>query len=201
MRHQLADQDVLLTAGTELRPVLRDRGIDVQFAAIGQHQRGEAGYRLSRGPDVGDGVLGPRDRPGLVGEAAPDVDDDVAVDVQDQRRAQFFPGIQVPFQCRPDRPELVRAHALYIRHVGFLLVVGPTLAAARAAPLCGWPRHPAISAARTAPSSQQASRSGRAGVPATQTGGLTARPASPVAMASTARTAPPVSMPPCTYRP
>jgi len=61
--------------------------------------------------------------------------------------------------------------------------------------------NPAISAASTAPSSQQASRSGRAGVPVTQTGGLTARHCRPAAMPSTARTAPPVSMPPCTYRP
>jgi hypothetical protein len=61
--------------------------------------------------------------------------------------------------------------------------------------------YPAISAASSAPSSQQASRSGRPGVPVTLTAGRTARHCRPVAIDSTARTAPPVSMPPCTYRP
>ncbi len=57
---------------------------------------------------------------------------------------------------------------------------------------------PATSAASSAPSSQQASRSCRTGGPVTQTGGRTARHCRPVVIDSTARTAPPVSMPPCT---
>jgi hypothetical protein len=61
--------------------------------------------------------------------------------------------------------------------------------------------YPATSAASSAPSSQQASRSFLPGGPVTQTGGLTARHCRPVVIDSTARTAPPVSMPPCTYRP
>jgi hypothetical protein len=48
MRHEVADQDVLLAAGRELRPVPGDRGIDVQLAAIDQHQRGQAGHGLGR---------------------------------------------------------------------------------------------------------------------------------------------------------
>jgi hypothetical protein len=61
--------------------------------------------------------------------------------------------------------------------------------------------HPAISAASTAPSSQQARRSSWPGGPVTQTGGWIARHRSPVVIICTARTAPVVSMPPCTYRP
>ncbi len=61
--------------------------------------------------------------------------------------------------------------------------------------------HPATSAASSAPSSQQASRSCLAGGPVTQTGGRTARHCRPAVIDSTARTAPPVSLPPCTYRP
>ena len=61
--------------------------------------------------------------------------------------------------------------------------------------------YPATSAASSAPSSQHASRSALPGGPVTQTGGRTARHCRPVVIDSTARTAPVVSMPPCTYRP
>jgi hypothetical protein len=61
--------------------------------------------------------------------------------------------------------------------------------------------YPAISAASSAPSSQQASRSFLPGGPVTVTGGRTARHCRPVVIDSTARTAPVVSIPPCTYRP
>ena len=62
-------------------------------------------------------------------------------------------------------------------------------------------RYQATSAASSAPSSQQASRSSLPGGPMTHTGGRTARHCRPPVIASTARTAPVVSMPPCTYRP
>ena len=61
--------------------------------------------------------------------------------------------------------------------------------------------HPAISAANSAPSSQHASRSALPGGPVTVTAGLIGRQPSPVVIDSTARTAPPVSLPPCTYSP
>jgi len=63
------------------------------------------GHRLGGGPGVGDGVLIPRDRPGLVAEAAPDVDDAVAVDVHHDRRAEFLARVHVPGQprCAPPR--------------------------------------------------------------------------------------------------
>ena len=60
---------------------------------------------------------------------------------------------------------------------------------------------PATAADRRAPSSQQASRSCLAGGPVTATGGRTARHCRPVVIDSTARTAPVISIPPCTYRP
>src|ERR1700678_4329368 len=61
--------------------------------------------------------------------------------------------------------------------------------------------HPAISAASSAPSSQHASRSAFPGVPVTVTAGRTGRHCRPAVIDSTARTAPPVSLAPCTYRP
>jgi hypothetical protein len=94
----VADQDVLLALGGELRPVPGDRRVDVQLAPVDQHQGRQAGHGLGRRPDVGDGLLGPRDGPRLVAKSAPQVDDDLAVDVQDQGRAQFLTGVQVPRQ-------------------------------------------------------------------------------------------------------
>ena len=60
---------------------------------------------------------------------------------------------------------------------------------------------PATSAASSAPNSQQASRSALPGGPVTVTGGRTGRHCKPVVIDCTARTAPAVSLPPCTYRP
>jgi len=116
VRHQLADQDVLLAGRGELRPVPGDRRVDVKLAPVGKHQRREAGHRLGRGPDVGDGALGPRGRPLLVAETAPQVDDDVPVDVQDQRRPQLFAGGQVPRQGQAHRLEPRLTRAMQIGH-------------------------------------------------------------------------------------
>ena len=95
---------------------LRDRGVNIQLAPVNQHQRGQAGHRLGRRPDIGDGVLGPRDRPGLVAKAAPHVDDDVAVDVQDERCAELLTRVQVPRQRGAHPLEPPVTPAVYVRH-------------------------------------------------------------------------------------
>ena len=59
--------------------------------------------------------------------------------------------------------------------------------------------HPASPAAMTAPSSQHPSRSAADGGPRTDSGGRARRQPRPVVIDSTARTAPVVSEPPCTY--
>jgi alpha,alpha-trehalase len=84
VREQVANLHVLLAVDGELRPVRSDGGVDVELTAVGQHERGQAGDGLGRGPHVGDGVLVPLLGPGLVTEATPHVDDLLAVDVEDQ---------------------------------------------------------------------------------------------------------------------
>jgi len=86
-----------------------------------------------------------------------------------------------------------------VRFPASLPIVGDAGTVAGTRPL--GERHGAIPAARSAPSSQQSCRSCLPGAPVTQTGGRTARQLRPVVIDSTARTAPVVSDPPCTYRP
>ena len=58
----------------------------------------------------------PRDRAGLVAEAAPHVDDDVPVDVQHERRAQFLARVEVPRQRAAHRLEPLVATPVNVRH-------------------------------------------------------------------------------------
>ncbi len=59
MRQQVSNPDVLLPVGRELRPVRRDSRVEVEQAAIGHHQRGQARHGLGARPDVDDGVSPP----------------------------------------------------------------------------------------------------------------------------------------------
>ena len=61
MRQQVSNPDVLLPVGRELRPVRRDSRVEVEQAAIGHHQRGQARHGLGARPDIDDGFLD-RDR-------------------------------------------------------------------------------------------------------------------------------------------
>ena len=69
--------------------------VEVEFAAIDQHERGERGHRLGGGEDVGDRVLGPRHGAGLVGPAAPQIDHHLAVDVDGERGAEVFARLEL----------------------------------------------------------------------------------------------------------
>jgi hypothetical protein len=77
---KMARRDQALAMGSEVRPVLRDRRVQIELASIRQHQRDERGHRLRRREVVDDGVALPGSRACLVAEAAPDVDDGFAVD-------------------------------------------------------------------------------------------------------------------------
>jgi len=74
-------------------------------------------------------------RTGLVAEAAPDVDDDVPVDVKDERCAQLLARVQVPRQRAAQRLEPLIAHPHVCPPWPFSSARGPklkpTLAAAR----------------------------------------------------------------------
>ena len=69
--------------------------MEVELAAVVQHQGDEEGHRLRGRPDVGDGVALPE--PGLlgVGPAAPDVDDRLAVQEDGDRGTEVGPRIEL----------------------------------------------------------------------------------------------------------
>ena len=75
MAEQPADGDVPLTVGSELGPVVSDRGIEVQSALLRKHVGGDRDHSLGRGHDHLEGVAGV----GIVrvgsGNAAPQVHD------------------------------------------------------------------------------------------------------------------------------
>jgi len=85
--HQVPDEDALLALSGELRPVARDRSVQVHQAPVGEHEHGQARHRLGRRPDVHDRVALPGPAPRLVGETAPDVGHGLPVDVHGQRQA------------------------------------------------------------------------------------------------------------------
>ncbi len=92
---KLANLDPRLAPGRELGPVLGDVRVEVEFAAVDQHERGKRGHRLGGGEHAGDRVLGPRHGAGLVGPAAPQVDHHLAVDVDGERGAEVFPRLEL----------------------------------------------------------------------------------------------------------
>jgi hypothetical protein len=117
---QVPHLDVLLAVGGELRPVVADRRVHVELAALDQHQRGQRQHGLRRRPAVDDRVLGPRRRPLLVAVPAPQVDDGLPVEVDGHRRPQLV-ALEVARQHFPNSAEPVVAVALHLGH-GVLLV-------------------------------------------------------------------------------
>ena len=103
MRHQVAHLDVLLAGRRELGPVLGDLAVEVELAPIGEHQRTQRGHRLGRRPDVDDRVALPRRRLRLVDVAAPQVDDELAVEDDGDRRADIEALVEVLRERRLDR--------------------------------------------------------------------------------------------------
>ena len=90
---QVAHQHALLAVGGELGPVARHRRVQVELAAVGQHQRDQERHGLGGRPHVGDGVALPGSGAGLVGPAAPDVDDQAAVLHDGHRTAHVRAGV------------------------------------------------------------------------------------------------------------
>ena len=74
----LGHGDGALAVGAELRPEVGDGRIEVELAAVLEHQHHDGGHGLGDRPAVDDGVALPRPA-GAVGVAGPQVDDGLAV--------------------------------------------------------------------------------------------------------------------------
>ena len=86
---QVAHGKLRLAGLREFGPVARDGGVEVDRAALDKPQGADRGDRLADGVEVGDGVALPRAGARRVGVAAPEVDDDAAVDGDGERRTDL----------------------------------------------------------------------------------------------------------------
>jgi hypothetical protein len=86
----VAHLDVLFSIVGEFGPVLRHRRKGIDQATIDRDQSGKGRECLCAGEEVDDCVLPPRDGLRSVSVPAPDVDDDLAVDVKGDRGAEFL---------------------------------------------------------------------------------------------------------------
>ena len=79
VREEVADERALLAPARVLRPEVCDPGVEVKLAAIGKEKGARCDQRLRDRVGVRDRVLLPRKTGDRVGEAAPEVDDEGAV--------------------------------------------------------------------------------------------------------------------------
>ncbi len=152
VRHQVADLDLVLAVGRELRPVLRNGRVHVEQAALDQHEGAERHHRLGGRPHVGDRVLRPRHGLGGVGPAAPQVDDGLTVERDRHRRAEIGTARKVRREVLSHRDEALVTGAMDLGHRRTsqarwtLLNLGTVVDRAELLPTQVWPdrefRHP-----------------------------------------------------------
>ena len=96
MAQQPSHRDLPFAIGGELRPVLGDRRVHVEDAAVGEQVGDDRARALRRRIDHLERIFGVRPAGLDVGDAAPEVDDPFAVDVQRERCADLPVLLEVP---------------------------------------------------------------------------------------------------------
>ena len=91
MPHHLADGDLRLAVGAELRPVLGDGRVVVDQGSVDEPVDDRRGHALGRGEHHGARVGGPVRGAAAVGPARPDIDNGLAIQV-DRQCAAAVPG-------------------------------------------------------------------------------------------------------------
>ncbi len=106
----------VLAMTAEVGPVVDDRRVEVEQAAIDKKQDGDHQNHLRRGEHSHDGV----GLPGLflvvVAGPTPQVDDGLAVQRHSQRRTLVDPAVEESFEGLLDRAEALVAEPVYLRH-------------------------------------------------------------------------------------
>ena len=135
--HHVPHEHAVLAALRELGPVLRDRRVEVEQAAVGEHQHAERCHRLRARVHVDDRVLDPRVT-GRVPGAAPQVDDGFTVDRQRDARAHFESGVEVAFERATNRfePGLTHTVGVHLRDGRRVAAPGRVRASGRPAAGC-----------------------------------------------------------------
>src|SRR5207253_5272486 len=101
----------VLALGLEPGPVAGDGRVEVDLAAVGEDQHAQRRHRLRRRPHVDDGVALPR-RAGVVDRAAPQVDDELAVEGDGDRRTDVETVVEVGGERIPEGAEPLVARAV-----------------------------------------------------------------------------------------
>ena len=112
VREHVAHQHALLARLRELRPVARDRRVEIDEPAIDQDVRAERAHALRHRVHDDDGVLGPRHRALQVLVAAPQVDDLLAVLVHAHRGAHLAALAEIALEFLAHRGEARVADAV-----------------------------------------------------------------------------------------
>jgi hypothetical protein len=90
--------DVLLAGLLELRPIPGHRSVQVEFAAVGRQVDARARQALGAGIDAGQGIFAPWPQARSVGVAAPQIDGEIAVHRDRDRRADVVAVGEIGFE-------------------------------------------------------------------------------------------------------
>jgi hypothetical protein len=112
VRHDVSGRDVLFAFCCKFWPVARNRGIDVEFSPVSQHQADEEGHGLGRRPDIDQGVFGPWNKTRLVAGSTPQVKGDFAFVDNAQRGADVLAGVELRLEDVSDGLEPVAAESV-----------------------------------------------------------------------------------------
>ena len=106
MGHQPANGDITLAGLGELRPILRDRRVEVEASLLGQPMGAERDQAFGRRGDVDQCVTVPLALAIERVPATPEVDDRLAVEIDGDCRADFVTLAEVALECLADSVEL-----------------------------------------------------------------------------------------------
>ena len=90
----MTDEDAFLAVLRELGPVLRDGGVEIELAAIGEHEHAQGRHRLGAGVDVDDRIFFPGSAVGR-GETGPEIDNELTIDGHGDAGAEFAASVEV----------------------------------------------------------------------------------------------------------
>ena len=112
MAQHPAQGNLGLPGSGELRPVTGDRRIDVEHAALREHQHARSGHAFRRREHQRESILLPRSLGCAVGEASPQIHDAFAAEVHAYRRAGFAARVEVSLKGLGDALEAWRGESL-----------------------------------------------------------------------------------------
>src|SRR5713101_4370903 len=113
MTHQVPNLHDALSLGGELRPVMHDRSVPIEFCTICEYQRDQGNDRLGRGIHVGNRVLFPWASLRRVGPTTPQIDYRFALNSDGEARTEIRAVGEVGRKQITDTRESLLCETLY----------------------------------------------------------------------------------------